>query len=210
MEIDQPAPTDVRQHIPATDAPRTQEVTKPLSSFQQGIERRLGDLSALLETEKGDVQESLHGTLNGIDIQAEQSMYTTVHNWSSHRHSHSHSLPRSQTDIKYRNNPNRGTDSLTHCERDYIYRTEEDNQESNPLTGYDRGYGRRWNEDVETAISNLPIPTPTSSTPCPGTVTSGSTPISYLHNRLSSGKGASPISEGIKRKTVRVSNTQDV
>lgn len=213
MEIDQPPPPQAEQHLQAEGACTRGSPAPPpsvTSSLHQGIERRLGDLSILLENlenDNRDEQDNSQGVLNGISTQAEQTMYTTVHNWSTHHHSHSHSIPRNQTNIKHRPNPPRGPDSLTQRERDYIFRTEEDTHESNPIKGYDRGYGHRQNEEVDVVINNLPMPGPSSSTPRPGNTALGGTPKSYLDYRLNAEKGASPISEGIKRKTVRVSHT---
>lgn len=184
------------------------------STTQQGIEQQIGELSALLESIKAregqlnDRPPTIND--NGNNSQMEQSMYTTVHNWSSH--CLSHSLPRSQHNVKQRNNPNRGVDSLTHHERDYIFRTEEDNPESNFLSGYDRAYGR-GSTDVDAAINRLTSPVPLSSTPCPGGSSRVGTQHSYLHKKLSSEKGTSPIIgnySGIRRKTVRAANIQDI
>lgn len=184
-------------------------------SFQrQAISNQTGELSALLEGLEAEEGNQLGIGSDGNVCAGrnaskfDKSLYTTVHNWSSHRQSHS--LSRSQTNIKQRDNPARGIDTLTHRERDYIYRTEEDNLESNPLTGFERAYGRSWSEN-EAAVHRLAMQRPSMSTPCPGTNVQGGTPQSYLLARLGGDNVASPITNGpmgVKRKTVRPSNDQ--
>lgn len=64
------------------------------------------DLSALLEGLEAEVARMLGSCQDGSNnnlSQVDKSLYTAVHNWSSHRHSHS--LSRSQTNVKQRGNP---------------------------------------------------------------------------------------------------------
>lgn len=139
----------------------------PSDQLGTGKIDNIEELSAVLEAIEAKVGL---GDGRNDSNRINQQQYTTVHNWSSYRQSHS--LSRSQTNTKERNNPKRSNDSLTHRERDYIHRSEEDNIESNPLTGFDRCYGCGWSEN-EAAINRLSMPRPSSSMPCPGALATG-------------------------------------
>lgn len=73
---------------------------------------------------------------------SDTSLFTVCDQWKSRRKSHS--TERINGGIKQRNNPPRSNDSLTRRERDYLYKTEEDNREDIPRKqmGFNRSYGR--------------------------------------------------------------------
>lgn len=161
------------------------------------LEDKIGELSALLEDMGNNVSLSKH---DDIAPQVEDSIYTTVHNWSSHRQSNS--LPRVQTNIRERNNPSRANNSLTHRDRDYIYRTEENEPESRLVTDFDRKYGHTWKDHGSNRNTVL---NPSSSTPYRRGLMQLDSPHSYLNKRLGTDTKSSPI---VRRKTVRSSHIQ--